>query len=63
MSNIHMFNTASARSFALSGSSINAMTAAVPKLVEGLTRGLFKGDLERHWQSLLAYDGPQATVT
>jgi hypothetical protein len=63
MSDIHMFNTASTRSFAPSGSSINAMAAALPKLVESLTRGLFKGDLERHWQSLLAYDGPQAIVT
>ena len=43
-----------------SGSSINAMTTVVRKLVDGLTRGLFKGDLERHWRSLLAYDVPQA---
>ena len=26
------------------------------KLVAGITRGLFTGDLPRHWQSLLAYD-------
>ncbi len=32
------------------------MNAAVPKLVAGITRGLFTGDLPRHWQSLLAYD-------
>ena len=35
------------------------MTTAVPKLVAGLTRGLFAGDLQRHWQSLLAYDVKQ----
>ncbi len=63
MADIHMFNIASTMSFGPSGSSINAMTTAVPKLVSGLTRGLFTGDLERHWQSLLAYDVPQATVT
>ena len=38
------------------------MTTAVRKLADGLTRGLFKGDLERHWQSLLAYDVPQAVL-
>jgi hypothetical protein len=63
MSDIHMFNIASTMSFGPSGSSINAMTTAVPKLVAGLTRGLFKGDLERHWRSLLEYDVPQAKLT
>jgi cation diffusion facilitator CzcD-associated flavoprotein CzcO len=62
MSDIHMFNIASTMSFGPSGSSINAMTIAVPKLVAGLTRGLFKGDLERHWRSLQAYDEPQAAL-
>jgi hypothetical protein len=38
------------------------MTTAVRKLVDGLTRGLFKADLERHWRSLLAYDEPQAVL-
>ena len=49
-------------SFGPSASSINAMTTAVPKLVAGLTRGLFAGDLPRLWESLLAYDVPQATL-
>jgi len=62
MMDIHMFNIASTMSFGPSGSSINAMTTAVPKLVSGLTRGLFKGDVERHWRSLLAYDVPQAVI-
>jgi FAD-dependent urate hydroxylase len=38
------------------------MTTAVPRLVSGVTRGLFVGDLERHWQSLLDYDEPQAAL-
>ncbi len=63
MSDVHMFNIASTMSFGPSGSSINAMTTAVPKLVSGLTRGLFKADLQRHWRSLQAYDEPQAVVT
>ena len=62
MTDIHMFNIASTMSHGPSGASINAMTTAVPKLVAGLTRGLFVGDLERHWQSLQAYDVPQAVV-
>lgn len=62
MTDIHMFNIASTMSFGPSGSSINAMTTAVPKLVRGLTRGLFKGDIERHWRSLLSYDLPQAVL-
>jgi hypothetical protein len=38
------------------------MTTAVPKLVNGLTRGLFRADVERHWASLSVYDVPQAVV-
>ncbi|TFV80387.1 NAD(P)/FAD-dependent oxidoreductase [Bradyrhizobium frederickii] len=63
ISDIHLFAIASTMSFGPSGSSINAMTTAVPKLVNGLTRGLFRADVERHWTSLCAYDVPQAVVT
>ncbi|WP_025035300.1 NAD(P)-binding domain-containing protein [Bradyrhizobium sp. DOA9] len=63
VSDIHLFAIASTMSFGPSGSSINAMTTAVPKLVHGLTRGLFRADIERHWASLSAYDVPQAVVT
>ena len=62
MTDIHLFNIAATMSFGPSAASINAMTTAVPKLVAGLTRGLFLGDLDRHWQSLLAYDVPQAVL-
>jgi cation diffusion facilitator CzcD-associated flavoprotein CzcO len=62
ISDIHLFAIASTMSFGPSGSSINAMTTAVPKLVHGLTRGLFRADIERHWASLGAYDVPQAVV-
>jgi cation diffusion facilitator CzcD-associated flavoprotein CzcO len=62
MTDIHMFNIASTMSFGPSGSSINAMTTAVPKLVSGVTRGLFVADVERHWRSLQAYDVPQAVL-
>jgi cation diffusion facilitator CzcD-associated flavoprotein CzcO len=56
LADIHVFGIGSTLSFGVSGSSINGMNAAVPKLVAGITRGLFTGDLTRHWQSLLAYN-------
>jgi cation diffusion facilitator CzcD-associated flavoprotein CzcO len=59
---VHLFAIASTMSFGPSGSSINAMTTAVPKLVHGLTRALFVADIERHWASFKAYDLPQAVV-
>jgi hypothetical protein len=58
----HLFAIASTMSFGPSGSSINAMTTAVPKLVHGLTRALFRADIERHWASFRAYDVPQAII-
>ena len=63
IADIHVFAIASTMSFGPSGSSINAMTTAVPRLVHGLTRGLFRADIERHWASFRAYDVPQAIVT
>ncbi len=56
LADIHLFGIGSTLSFGPSGASINAMTIAVPKLVAGLTRGLFAGDLQRHWESLRTYD-------
>jgi FAD-dependent urate hydroxylase len=62
ISDIHIFAIASTMSFGPSGSSINAMTTAVPKLVHGLTRALFRADIERHWASFGAYHVPQAVI-
>ncbi len=59
---VHLFSIASTMSFGPSGSSINAMTTVVPKVVSGLTRGLFAADIERHWVALQAYDVPQAIL-
>nr|MCH9673064.1 NAD(P)/FAD-dependent oxidoreductase [Gammaproteobacteria bacterium] len=60
--NIHLFAIASTMSFGPSGSSINAMTTVVPKLVSALTKGLFQADVAAHWQSLQSYDVPQAII-
>jgi cation diffusion facilitator CzcD-associated flavoprotein CzcO len=62
VSDIHVFAIASTMSFGPSGSSINAMTTAVPKLVNGITRGLFRADIARHWAAFKAYDVPQAVI-
>lgn len=60
---IHVFSIATTMSFGPSGSSINAMTTCVPKLVSSITRGLFKADVEKHWASLKAYDEPQTILS
>jgi cation diffusion facilitator CzcD-associated flavoprotein CzcO len=62
LADLHVFSIAATMSFGPSGSSINAMTTAVPRLVAGLTRGLFTADLQRHWAALQAYDVPQAVL-
>lgn len=62
ISDIHLFTIASTMSFGPSGSSINAMTSAIPKLVSGITRGLFRADIERHWAEFSAYDVKQADI-
>ena len=59
LADIHLFGIGATLSFGPSGSSINAMTSAVPKVVAGVTRGLFAGDLQRHWESLRTYDVKQ----
>jgi cation diffusion facilitator CzcD-associated flavoprotein CzcO len=59
---IHLFSIASTMSFGPSGSSINAMTTVVPKVVSGLTRGLFTADVAQHWAALQAYNEPQAIL-
>jgi len=45
-------------SFGPSGSSINAMTTAVPRLSAAITRTLFTEDIDYHWQDFLAYATP-----
>lgn len=62
IADIHLFSIASTMSFGASGSSINAMTTAVPRLVSGLTRGLFRADVATLWEEFQAYDVPQAVV-
>jgi cation diffusion facilitator CzcD-associated flavoprotein CzcO len=59
---IHLFGIGTTMSFGPAGSSINAMSIAVPRLVAGVTRGLFAADLPRLWDDLSRYDLPQVTL-
>ena len=34
----------------------------MPKVAAGVTRGLFAGDLQRHWESLRTYDVKQVEL-
>lgn len=62
IADIHLFGIGTTMSFGPAGSSLNAMSIAVPKLVAGVTRGLFAADLEQHWAALRAYDLPQVEL-
>jgi cation diffusion facilitator CzcD-associated flavoprotein CzcO len=59
---IHFFGIATTMSFGPAGSSINAMSIAVPRIAAGVTRGLFEADLPRLWADLRAYDIPQVAL-
>ena len=56
---IRLFTFGATLSFGPSGSSINAMKFAVPRLVSGIVRDLMAEDVEQHWESLQAYDLPE----
>jgi hypothetical protein len=58
LASIFDFTIAATMSFGPSGSSINAMTTAVPRLSAAITRTLFTEDIDYHWQDFLAYATP-----
>jgi hypothetical protein len=62
IADLHLFGIGTTMSFGPAGSSINAMTIATPKLVAGVTRGLFRADLAEHWRDLLACDVRQVEL-
>lgn len=59
LANIHCFDFGATMSFGPSGSSINAMKFAAPRLAAALTRDLFMADVEQHYAAMLAYDTPE----
>ncbi|UUX50040.1 NAD(P)/FAD-dependent oxidoreductase [Nisaea acidiphila] len=59
LSHVRLFTFGATVSFGPSGSSINAMKFAVPRLVSGIVRDLFTEDVEQHWDSLKDYNLPE----
>lgn len=59
LSDIHLFDFGATVSFGPSGSSINAMKFAVPRVVDAITRALFLDDAEAHYSAMKAYDTPE----
>ena len=59
LKNVHLFTFGATMSFGPSGSSINAMKFAVPRLVDALTRDLFLEDIEQHFDSMISYNLPE----
>lgn len=60
---IHCFDFGTMMSAGPSGSSINGMKFAVPRLVERITRDLFTADIDTHYANLLAYETPEFPLT
>jgi cation diffusion facilitator CzcD-associated flavoprotein CzcO len=56
---VRLFTFGTTVSFGPSGSSINAMKFAVPRLVSGIVRDLFAEDIASHWDSLQSYRLPE----
>jgi cation diffusion facilitator CzcD-associated flavoprotein CzcO len=59
LADVHLFSFGATASFGPSGSSINAMKFAAPRLAQALAADLFAADAEAHLQALLAYDRPE----
>lgn len=56
---IRLFSFATTMSFGPSGSSINAMKFAVPRLADSLISDLFSEDIEGHFENLKGYQAPE----
>ena len=59
LSAIRLFTFGATLSLGFSGSSLNCMKYAVPRLVQAITRDLFTADAERHLAALVAYRVPE----
>lgn len=56
LARVRLFTFGATMSFGPSGSSINALKFAVPRLASGITRDLFSEDADAHFDDLMAYD-------
>jgi cation diffusion facilitator CzcD-associated flavoprotein CzcO len=59
LADVHIFSFGATVSFGPSGSSINAMKFAAPRLAQAIAADLFAADAEAHYQALVAYDTPE----
>jgi FAD-dependent urate hydroxylase len=62
IADIHLFGIGTTMSFGPAGSSINAMAISAPRLAAGVTRGLFRADLPRLYESLREFDVKQVEL-
>jgi cation diffusion facilitator CzcD-associated flavoprotein CzcO len=60
---IHVFDFGTTMSFGPSGSSINGMKFAAPRLAHAITRDLFCADVQQHYDAMLAYQVPEFPLT
>jgi cation diffusion facilitator CzcD-associated flavoprotein CzcO len=60
---IHVFDFGTTMSFGPSGSSINGMKFAAPRLAHAITRDLFRADVQQHYDAMLAYQVPEFPLT
>lgn len=63
LADIHNFTFGATPSMGLSGASISGMKYGVQRLVAGLTRDLYRGDMQVQLESLLGYDTPELVST
>lgn len=63
LKDIHVFDFGTMMSFGPSGSSINGMKFAAPRLAFAITRDLFTQDIEHHYATMMAYDTPEFPLT
>ena len=63
--NIHLFNVGSLLSLGPTAGGLNGMPFGLPRLLEGLTRDLFLGEVDRLYAGLASYEeaDPWATVS
>ncbi|MEM7745606.1 MAG: NAD(P)/FAD-dependent oxidoreductase [Pseudomonadota bacterium] len=59
LSRVRLFTFGATMSFGPSGSSINALKFAAPRLIQGITRDLFREGASAHFADLRAYDTPE----
>lgn len=53
---IHCFTLGTLLSLGMTGSSVTTMRFGIPRILEGLTRQLFRDDIEHHYRQIMEHD-------